>query len=151
MTRSLLLALSAAGLIGWAAPSMATGLPIAGVEIESGVVELEGSEAGSFWTDLDTDLAAAIDSRLDGRLGGAGAHVRVRIDRVALNNAFEMMRTEGVPVLEGRVTVIGPTRSDSQLVRATGSDGVSAPESDPSNRYGDLVDAFADGVVAVLD
>lgn len=152
MSRTLILALATLGLLGWAPVSLAEGLPVAGVEIETGAEEMEDTDAGAFWADLDEDLARAIDERFGDRLGDGGAHVRVRIDRFALENAYEMMRSEGAPFLEGRVTVIGPTMSDSQPLRVSAAEVMEEAEaSAPEAQYEALIAAFADAVVAVLD
>ncbi|WP_201157573.1 hypothetical protein [Rhodobaculum claviforme] len=137
---------------GWASVALATAVPVAGVEIETGVQEMEDTDAGAFWGDLDTDLSRAIDDRLTDRLGEGGAHVRVRIDRVALDNAYEMMVAEGAPFLEGRVTVIGPTLSDSQPLRVSAAEVMEeAGDTTPQAQYDALIAAFADAIVAVLD
>ncbi|MGY6634017.1 MAG: hypothetical protein ACXIU8_09750 [Alkalilacustris sp.] len=154
MLRTSILSLVIAGFAGWAGPSLAAGAPIASVDIESGVVELQGSEAGGFWADLDEDLASALDARLEDRFADAGAHVRVRIDRLSLNNAYELMQADGVPVLEGRVTVVGPMQSDSQLVRVSAEEGATGDDGAADGvdaRYSALIEAFADGVVAMLE
>lgn len=150
MPRARLAIAAALGLSLWAVPALAEGPPVAGVEIETGAAELASSDAGEFWADLDADLGGAIDTRLEGRMADNGAHVRVRIDRVALSNAYEMMQADGAPFLEGRVTVIGPTLSDSQPLRITPVGAGDAPD-DAAAQYTALIEAFADGVVAVLD
>lgn len=152
MIRAFLLMLVALGPMGWASASLASDLPVAGVEIETGAEEMEDTDAGAFWADLNDDLSRAIDDRLGDRLGEGGAHVRVRIDRVALDNAYEMMMAEGAPFLEGRVTVIGPTLSDSQPLRVSAAEMMDAAgETGSQAQYDALIAAFADGVVAVLD
>lgn len=144
-------ALLAAALLIVAAPARAETVAVADLEVETGLVELDGTEAGTFWAAVNEDLSDAISARLDGTDTPGGAHVRVRIDGVALRNAYDMMQTGNVPFLDGRVTVIGPTMSDSRQLRisAVEDQGGSLPDGQGA-KYTALVDGFAAGVVDVL-
>lgn len=152
MPRTLAAALAATLLLASAPAALAADTPTVDVQVETGLEELEGTDAGAFWEKLHEDLTAAIAARLEAQPSEVGANLRVRIDRVALSNAYDMMQTDGVPFLDGRVTVIGPTMSDSRLLRVTAEEDAEgeAPVG-PEAKYASLVEGFADGVVAIFD
>ena len=152
MPQTLAAALAAALLLATAPAALAADTPTVDVQVETGLEELEGTDAGEFWGTLHEDLMAAIASRLEAQPAEVGANLRVRIDRVALSNAYDMLQTDGMPFLDGRVTVIGPTLSDSRLLRVTAEeDAEGALPEGPDAKYAALVDSFADGVVAIFD
>lgn len=149
-----LAALLAALALGLPVASGVGAAPVEAIEFEVATADLEGTAAGDYWADLEADLSEALSERLSGRMADTGANLRIRIDSVALTNAYDMLETSGSLFLDGRITVIGPTMADSHQLRVSSTDQEAlddTSEGADSAIYEALVEAFADGVLERLE
>lgn len=150
------------------------------IDVTADLSAIEDQTAADYWSDLETDLEAAIALRIDGLLteeeraaddSGAsqdesvrpeGTTILVDIREVELASAFSRSLDLGDTVLVGQVNIVDLTDNSNadgyELSVSLEGAGVPVPEggtmalkADDTATYTLLVDAFAQGVVDRLN
>ncbi|QYK41441.1 MAG: hypothetical protein KF887_19100 [Paracoccaceae bacterium] len=161
MIRTTALAAALAAMTGSALASVER---VAEVEVVTDITAIQNERAAAYWVNLETDLEAAILTRIVDRTAEEGAKIRVLIREIELANAFERTYNLSDAVLVGRVIVTDPTdgRNDNvydlslslqgapQMVAADGTPVVVSTIDTPE-AYRALVEAYADNIVQRLD
>ncbi|SPH21988.1 hypothetical protein ASD8599_02735 [Ascidiaceihabitans donghaensis] len=88
------------------AGSLAATTTISDVEVDVDLDAIKTYEAAKVWSDLPTDLAAALVLRLNDRIDEDGMTVKIDIDEVALANSFESAIGQAESSLAGRVQLL---------------------------------------------
>lgn len=150
----------AAGLIGGAA--FAGVDRITEIDVTADLSAIQNADAAAYWGELETDLEAAIASRVTDRLTDEeGARIVVDVRELELASAFERAVTMADAVLVGQVNVIDDTDNANydgyELSVSLDSARFIVPEgqtiifnADDRSSYDALVNAFAAGVVERL-
>jgi hypothetical protein len=146
-----------------AVPGYADVDKVADVKVTADITAIENETAATYWAGLAEDLQNAIASRVTDRTAEEGATISVDIREVELSNAFDAALKSTDAVLVGQVNVSDPTDNSNQdgyelsvslegaQVLATSADGlIVLSATDTPGAYQQLVDSFADGVVARL-
>lgn len=179
MQRNLTIAASALAAL-MATAAVAAVDEVREIDVTIDLSAIQNESAASYWANLETDLEAAIASRVSGMImsedetlpeattadEGAvpeeGTRILVDIREVELATAFERAMDIGEAVLVGQVNLVDQEDNSNnagyELSVSLEGAGVVLTEGktmefavDDTATYQLLVDAFADGVVARLD
>lgn len=131
------------------------------IDVTADLTAIQNQQAAEFWGTIETDLEAAIASRVQERLAEDGARILVDIREVELANAFERAINLADAVLVGQVNIVDDTDNtnfdayelsvsleNARIVVPEGTTVVFSTD-DPSS-YRALIDTFAEGVVERL-
>ncbi|MEP3786867.1 hypothetical protein [Ascidiaceihabitans sp.] len=88
------------------AGSLAATTTISDVEIDVDLDAIKTYEAAKAWSELPTDLAAALVLRLNDRIDEDGMTVKIDVDEVALAISFESATGQAESSLAGRVQLL---------------------------------------------
>ncbi len=155
--------LAAAALSGaMATAALAEVDQIKSIDVTADLSAIEDQTAATYWGTLETDLEAAIASRVSERIAGAGADVIIDIREVELASVFARAMNAGDAVLVGQVNIVDQTDNANfdayelsvtlGMTRIISEEGQTfAFSPDDTANYRLLVDTFADEVVKRLN
>lgn len=133
------------------------------VTVTADIAAIGNEEAAQFWASIADDLENAILAQIVDRIDDEGAKISVRLEEVALANAFERSFDLDESVLVGQVNITDDNNNanfNSYELSVSLSGMTAVDESgDPimfesvqtELAYVTLIEAFADGVVTRLD
>ena len=143
--------------------ALADVVPVSEVTVAADITAIGNEEAALFWSSIAEDLENAILSKIVERIDDEGVRISVRLEEVALANAFERNFDLEESVLVGQVNITDESNNANfnsyelsvSLSGMTAVDESGEPllfESVENERaYETLITAFADGVVTRLD
>lgn len=143
--------------------ALADGVPVSEVSVAADITAIGDESAAQFWSSIAADLENAILAGVLDQVDDEGVRISVRLEEVALANAFERNFELDESVLVGQVNITDENNNANfnsyelsvSLSGVTAVDEAGEPllfENVESERaYETLIAAFADGVVARLD
>ncbi|WP_439562895.1 hypothetical protein [Roseinatronobacter sp.] len=149
--------------------ALASSTALAGVDqvsevtVTADITAISNEEAALFWSSIAQDLENAILAQIVDRIEDEGARISVRLEEVALANAFERNFDLEQSVLVGQVNVTDENNNANfnSYELSVSLSGVTAVDEDgepllfesveAERAYQTLITAFADGVVTRLD
>jgi hypothetical protein len=143
--------------------ALADGVPVSEVSVAADISAIGNEDAAQFWSSIAEDLENAILAGVLDRIEDEGVRISVRLEEVALANAFERNFDLEQSVLVGQVKITDDNNNANfnsyelsvSLSGVTAVDETGEPllfENVENQRaYETLIAAFADGVVTRLD
>ena len=136
--------------------------PVQSIDVTAELSAVENPMAAAYWATLDTDLEAAIATRLADRIADTGADITVDVEEVSLSNGFTDVVGLADTRLVGDITVRDDAdNSRNQFYTLTIDVNAAAPmmpagtdvttlSADTRVFYDAMVESFADVLVRDL-